>query len=325
MASPRTTSSPKSDKRPAATGIKKITAKKPVTAPEPAAEPPAPVEPPAPKPEAISLIEPHTSFTAAAKRSAAVAPLPPISRIKPIVAAKPTPKPAPVAPPPPPAAPKPVVVDLISSSSPRAVARETAAPTAADAPTPAAASSAPVAESASAPAESAEPGAEKIIHLKPPVLVKDLAAAMGLKTFQINKDLIQMNVFANQATILEPAQVAELCKKHGFVFEAEKREKGGGVHKVEAVVAPPPKPVIEKVEELQPRAPIVTVMGHVDHGKTSLLDAIRKTRVAAGEAGGITQHIGAYRVNVDGKPITFLDTPGHAAFTQMRARGANVT
>ncbi|MBV9658882.1 MAG: translation initiation factor IF-2 [Verrucomicrobia bacterium] len=248
-----------------------------------------------------------------------------MSRIKPIVAAKPTPKPAPATPQPPPAAPKPVVVDLISSSSPRAVARETAAPTAADAPTPAAASSAPVAESASAPAETAEPGAEKIIHLKPPVLVKDLAAAMGLKTFQINKDLIQMNVFANQATILEPAQVAELCKKHGFVFEAEKREKGGGVHKVEAVVAPPPKPVIEKVEELQPRAPIVTVMGHVDHGKTSLLDAIRKTRVAAGEAGGITQHIGAYRVNVDGKPITFLDTPGHAAFTQMRARGANVT
>src|SRR5688572_14955871 len=174
----------------------------------------------------------------------------------------------------------------------------------------------------------AEPEAEpqKIIHIKPPIVVKDLAQQLGVKNFQLIKELMDdFQIFANPNLTVEPDIATQICQKHGFVFEMERREKGGGVHKVEQVVVAPPPPVIEKEEELKTRGPIITFMGHVDHGKTSLMDAIRKTRVAAGEAGGITQHIGAYTVDYKETRITFLDTPGHAAFTAMRARGAHVT
>src|SRR6266576_2255879 len=193
------------------------------------------------------------------------------------------------------------------------------------APPPAEPAEQPPAEVTLTPTEGETGPQQKVLLIKPPIVVKQFATELGLKPHQLIAELMTHNIFANINQTIEPDIAAKIAETHGFILEKERREKGAGVHKVEQPVVAPPLPVIEKEEELKPRAPIITFMGHVDHGKTSLLDAIRKTRVAFGEAGGITQHIGAYSVDHNGHKITFIDTPGHAAFTAMRARGANVT
>jgi translation initiation factor IF-2 len=267
--------------------------------------PPAPLAPPPPAPgvvQAPSRPAP-TPAPVIPVRPAAVTPAP--SELRPA-----PPVPRRIVPPASPMPPRPAV-----GAPPVAPARPSVAPTPAR---PAAAVAQPPVRREPKPAAPAEPEApqeikRELIKIPESVTVGELASAMRRKSGEVIKALLELGVMATLNEVLDPTAARLVADK--FHFDLEVRSLEGEI--LEEEEADP--------TQRRPRPPVVTVMGHVDHGKTSLLDAIRATKVAEREFGGITQHIGAYQVDTTHGKVTFLDTPGHEAFTAMRARGAQAT
>jgi translation initiation factor IF-2 len=270
----------------------------------PSAAPAAPPRPATPPPSAPVV------------RPAAAAAAPPVE-VRPAAPIRRAPVPPPLNPPrtvispprpaAPPAPPRPAV-----PARPAAVAAPAAAP-APPAPPPTPVAPRPVGGPLPPPPEPPQEIKRELIKLPESVTVGELAAAMRRKTTEVIKALVDLGVMATVNEVLDPTAAKLVADK--FHFDVQVRSIEGDVLEEEE----------SDPAQMRPRPPVVTVMGHVDHGKTSLLDAIRTTKVAEREFGGITQHIGAYQVDTSHGKVTFLDTPGHEAFTAMRARGAQAT